>query len=64
MRDESDGRMWVAHHDQFGKWVDSAVSALRSGLDRLAGWDGSTHQLFAIIAAFAITAITFNATAA
>lgn len=64
MRDELDGRMWVDHHDQFGEWVDSALSVLRSGLSRLATWDGSTHQLLALVAAFAVTALTFNTTAA
>ena len=64
MRDELDGRMWVDHHEQFGEWVDSAVATIRSGLGRLAAWDGSTHQLLAIIAAFAVTALTFNSTVA
>jgi hypothetical protein len=64
MRDELDGRMWVAHHDQFGEWVDSAIATVKTGLSRLAGWDGSTHQLLALVAAFAVTALTFNTTAA
>ena len=64
MRDELDGRMWVDHHNQFGEWVDSALGVLRSGLSRLATWDGSTHQLLALVAAFAVTALTFNTTAA
>lgn len=64
MRDELDGRMWVDHHHQFGEWVDSAAATVRSGLARLAAWDGSTHQLLAIIAAFAVTALTFNTTVA
>lgn len=62
MRDELDGRMWVAHHEQFGQWVDDAIVAIRGGLGRLAYWDGSTHQLLALIAAFAITGLTFNTT--
>ena len=64
MRDELDGRMWVAHHDQFGLWVDTALATVRSGLARLSGWDGTTHQLLALVASFALTALTFNATAA
>jgi hypothetical protein len=64
MRDELDGRMWVDHHDQFSEWIDSAIAVLRSGLSRLSTWDGSTAQLLAMIAAFAVTALTFNATAA
>lgn len=64
MIDQIDGRMWVAHHKEFGDWVDSAAAFLRSGLSRFSAWDGSTHQLLALVAAFAITALNFNATAA
>lgn len=64
MRDELDGRMWVAHHEQFSEWVGGAIATVRASLHRFAQWDGSTHQLLAMAAAFAITAITFNATAA
>lgn len=64
MRDELDGRMWVAHHEQFGEWVVGAIASVRSGLGRFAHWDGSTHQLLAMATAFAVTALTFNATAA
>ena len=63
MRDELDGRMWVDHHEDFSHWVDGAIGAVRSGLARLAHWDGTTHQLFALVAAFAITGLTFNTTA-
>jgi hypothetical protein len=63
MRDELDARMWVDHHEEFGHWVDGAIAAARGGLARLAQWDGTTHQLFALVAAFAITGLTFNATA-
>jgi len=64
MRDELDGRIWVDNHDQFALLVDDAIAALRTGLARLARWDGTSHQLFALIASFAITGLTFNATAA
>jgi len=64
MRDELDGRMWVAHHEQFSHWIDDAILAARNGLSRLANWDGTTHQFLALIAAFAITGLTFNSTAA
>ncbi len=64
MRDELDGRMWVDNHDQFALLVDDALAALRAGLHRLAGWDGTTHQLIALITAFVITGLTFNTTAA
>jgi len=60
MRDEIDGRMWVAHHDQYSRFVAGAASAVRAGLYRLAGWDGSVHQLLALMAAFALTALNFG----
>lgn len=58
MRDELDGRFWVDHHQQFSDSVDNAVAALRTGLARFAGWDGTTHQLFAMVAALAVTGLT------
>lgn len=58
MRDELDGRMWVDHHDQFSEWVGNAAATIRVGLYRLAGWDGSVHQLFALAAAFALTGLS------
>ncbi|WP_162806615.1 hypothetical protein [Sphingosinicella terrae] len=64
MRDEMDGRLWVDHHDDFSEAVDRAMSALRAGFGRLALWDGSSHQLMALVAAFAVTALTFNTTSA
>jgi hypothetical protein len=66
MRDELDSRMWVAHHDQYSAWVGNAAATIRSGLYRLAGWDGSVHQLLALAAAFALTGLnlTFASSAA
>jgi len=64
MRDELDSRMWVDNHDQFTLLVDDALAALRGGFERLSGWDGTTHQLLALVAAFAITGLTFNSVAA
>lgn len=64
MRDEIDSRLWVDHHEAFGRWVDGAASLLRSAFSRFAVWDGTTHQLLALVAAFAITALSFNTTAA
>jgi len=58
MREELDGRMWVDHHEQFGEWVDNAAASLRAGLARFGGWDGSTHQLLAMLAAFAVTGLS------
>jgi hypothetical protein len=64
MRDEIDGRIWVAHHDEFAQSIDEAFSRLRSALTRAPAWDGTTVQLLALIASFAITALTFNTTTA
>lgn len=63
MRDEMDARMWVEHHDQFAEMVDGAIAALRNGLARIGGWDGTTQQLLSLVAAFLVTALTFNTTA-
>ena len=60
MRDELDGRMWVAHHDDYSAWVAGAAATVRTGLYRLAGWDGSVHQLLALAAAFALTALNLS----
>ena len=62
MRDEMDGRIWVAHHDQYSRLVGKAASALRAGLWRFAGWDGSAHQLLALAAAFALTLLNLGFT--
>lgn len=64
MRDEIDGRIWVDNHQQFTVGIDELVSRARSGLARLSNWDGTTPQLFALVAAFLITALTFNTTSA
>jgi hypothetical protein len=62
MRDELDGRMWVDHHDGFGDLVDNASATIRAGLARFAGWDGSTYQLLAMLAAFAVTGLSLTIT--
>jgi hypothetical protein len=64
MYDEIEGRIWIAHHAQFSRMIGDALAMLRDGARRLAGWDGSGHQLFAIVAAFAVTLLTFKGTAA
>ena len=64
MRDEMDGRLWVEHHAAFADSVDRALAGLRSAVGRLAGWDGSTHQLIALVLAFALTGLTFQSTSA
>ncbi|HWT12485.1 MAG TPA: hypothetical protein VN231_07005 [Allosphingosinicella sp.] len=63
MRDELDARLWVDHHEAFADGVDRALAGLRSAFARFAGWDGSTHQLLALVAAFAITSLSFQTTA-
>ena len=62
MRDELDSRMWLAHHDDFNHWVDDAASAIRSALARFATWEGTTHQLLALVAAFAVTGLSIGST--
>ena len=63
MLDEMSGRLWTAHHDQFSQSVSRGVSRLRQGFARFASWDGTTHQLLAIVAALAITSLGFTSTA-
>jgi hypothetical protein len=70
MRDGIEARMWADHHDQFSLLVDRGLARLgaglhrlRAGAARLASWDGTTAQLFAMATAFAVTALSFNTTA-
>jgi len=63
MRDELDARFWVDNHEGFADGVDRALADLRSVFSRFAQWDGSAHQLLALVVAFAITALTFQTTA-
>lgn len=62
MRDQIDARLWVDHHEAFSEGIDRGLAALRSGLQRFAAWDGTSHQLLALVLSFAITALTFNTT--
>ena len=64
MRDEIDARFWVDHHESFSEGIDQLLGALRSVATRFAAWDGSSHQLAALLLAFAITGLSFNTTAA
>jgi hypothetical protein len=61
MRDEIDSRFWVEHHEAFGREIGAALVSFRGWL---AGRDGSgpASQLLALTAAFAVAAITLNAT--
>ena len=63
MRDEIDARFWVDHHESFSEGIDQLVASLRSVATRFAAWDGSSHQLAALVLAFAITGLSFNSTA-
>jgi len=63
MRDEFDSRFWVDHHDGLADGIDRLLAGLRSAIGRMPGWDGSTQHLLALVASFAITALTFNTTA-
>lgn len=63
MRDEIDARMWNAHHDGLVDLIDDAFRSLRAAIARLPTWDGTSQHLFALVASFAITALTFNTTA-
>ena len=64
MRDEIDARFWVDHHEGFSAGIDQLFAGLRSVATRFAAWDGSSHQLVALLLAFAITGLSFNTTAA
>jgi hypothetical protein len=59
---EMDLRLWVDHHEAFSDDIDRGFAALRSAFHRFAAWDGTTHQLIALVLSFAITALTFNTT--
>ena len=62
MRDQLDVRLWVDHHEAFSDGIDRGLAAVRSAFHRFAAWDGTTHQLLALVLSFAITALTFNTT--
>ena len=62
MRDQLDAQIWVDNHEAFSAGVDEALARLRSALHRFAAWDGTTHQLLALVVTFGITALTFNTT--
>ena len=64
MRDDFLTADWADHHAGFSRDIDKAVVALRAGIARFWQWDGTTHQLLALVLSFAITALTFNTTAA
>jgi hypothetical protein len=65
MRDEMDGRIWTAHHDQFSVSIDNGLGAIggaiRLGLSSLPKLPA---QLMSGVAAFSITLLTLGAMAA
>lgn len=63
MQDEMFGRMWIAHHHDFSGDLTRGIAAVRDALARLPAWDGTTTQLLSLIVAFAITGLSFSATA-
>jgi hypothetical protein len=63
MLDEMDGRLWAAHHNEYSLWAGRAFGRIRQGVARLASWDGTTHQLVAIVAALLVTSLGFTTTA-
>ncbi len=62
MHDEMFGRLWVAHHDELSLSIHRGVTRLKDSLARFAAWDGTTPQLFAIVAAFLVTSLGFTTT--
>ena len=65
MRDEIDARLWNEHHEQFSEWLDGAVSASVRRLRQLSARGGAVpEQLFATLAAAALTLLTVTASAA
>ena len=64
MRDEMLSRIWVTNHRSFADDIDELGRSLRSALIRLSTWDGTAAQLLALVAAFAITTLTFNGSGA
>ena len=63
MRDEMDARFWVENHESFADGIDEVLDKVRSDFARFAAWDGTTHQLLALVLSFIITAVTFRTTA-
>jgi hypothetical protein len=62
MRDDFLTADWASHHSDFAAGIDRGLAALRSRLGRFADWDGTTHQLLALIAAFAVTGLSIGST--
>lgn len=57
-----DDRQWAANYNELGLLMGRGAARVRNGLSRLAAWDGTTPQLFAIVAAFLVTSLGFTST--
>jgi hypothetical protein len=64
MIDEMGSRLWVEHHNAFARDMQRLAAGLRAGIGRFFTWDGSLAHLAALALSAAITALTFNGTAA
>lgn len=64
MIDEMGSRLWVEHHDAFSRDIERLFTRMRTGIARFISWDGSVAHLAALLLSAAITALTFNGTAA
>ena len=62
MRDDFLTADWANNHASFSDGIDRGLAAIRAGLGRFADWDGTTHQLLALIAAFAVTGLSIGST--
>ena len=62
MRDMMDDRHWVANYNELGLLIRRGAARVKHGLSRFAAWDGTTPQLFAIVAAFLVTSLGFTST--
>ncbi len=62
MQNEMNGRLPAAHHNELGLSLGRGLARVRHGLERLAAWDGTVPQLFAMVAASLITSLGLFAT--
>lgn len=64
MIDETASRIWVENHDAFARDMGRLAAGLRARFDRFFAWDGTTAHLLTLLLSAAVTAFTFNGTAA
>ena len=63
MVDQFLDRLWADDRARFADGVDDFSARLGNVFARFSNWDGTTHQLIALVAAFLITSLNFNVTA-